>query len=176
MTVGTHRRFGTSAVTTFASLALVLSSFLCAQTALGSQSQAGAESSSGCSLNGKTYICNLEQFLRSFRRTKTVALENAPRDRAAEKQLHELAATLGKSVVPNAQADAYLVLLPADNNSVTFGPADSDLATLRVYAANPEGSRGQLLWSETYRGQDDRPWPLVVRALVLQFEDRFKSH
>lgn len=130
---------------------------------------------SGCTLTGKVYNCDLRVFRRVLRSAQTVTTEVAPQDAPAQKQLDELAEKLHKTVAPKGQADLYLVLLPFDNAGVTFGPADSDLATLRVYARDAEGARGQLLWSEVYRGQADRPWGLIVHALIQQFEERLHT-
>jgi hypothetical protein len=173
------RYFGATAVVGGALLSagLLHGQATTSSTSPTNQAAAPAGPPSGCTLKGKTYSCNIGLFRRILRQAKTVAVEGGPKDTAVVSQLTELAQNLHKPVVDKGQnPDLYFVVLPIDSNGIVIGPNDTDLATLRVYATAPEGGHGQLLWSETYRGQADRAWALTVRALVQQFEDRLQQH
>jgi hypothetical protein len=66
------------------------------------------------------------------------------------------------------------LLMPTGEQGVIYtSPGDLDLGTLRVYMAAADGSRGHLVWAETFSGKPDLPWPAVVRGLVMQFQSRF---
>jgi hypothetical protein len=65
-------------------------------------------------------------------------------------------------------------MLPVDDQGVLNDSAGgASLGTLRIYTVTPGGSRGHLLWAETFTGPRDMPWPAVVRGLILQFQSRF---
>ena len=62
-----------------------------------------------------------------------------------------------------------------NQGAITIGPADRPLASLLVYARSGQEGRGTLVWSETFTGQPDRPWPMVVRATIDQFQNRVQA-
>ncbi len=127
----------------------------------------------GCVQHNGGYVCNWSNFKLAFDRARTVAIETGRMERSTAAQLRSLAAALGKTPSEGASADLTLMVLPAEPTGVNVGPADHDLATLRVYAPSRDSSRGVLLWVETLRGQGDRPWPAEVHALITQFQERF---
>jgi hypothetical protein len=160
-------------------LLLPLHNVLIAQATTSSEPPSGAPAiagptidRAGCVLNGHIYICNFGAFHHVFHHAMTIAVEASPRDHAAQTQLGELAGALNRTVAPVNDADLIFSILPIDNGGVIIGPADVDLATLRIYARGAEGAHGELLWAETYRGQADHPWPATVHALIRQFQDR----
>jgi hypothetical protein len=65
------------------------------------------------------------------------------------------------------------LLIPVDPDGIVIGPADRELATLRVYGPGADGQHGPRLWAETFSGQPGMPWPSVVHALIVQFQGRF---
>jgi hypothetical protein len=129
-----------------------------------------------CVLHKKMYTCNLAEFQRVFRGAQRVALETDPGDVAEQRSLKALAQRLGKQVVPWDDADVLMVMkaVPVDNG-VLMSPAGVDLARLQVFAPGAKGRFSQLLWSETYTGDADHPWPLVVDALAMQFEESVRK-
>jgi hypothetical protein len=131
-----------------------------------------ATDKAGCVLDHHTYTCNFGGFHHVFHHAKTISIEASPRDQASLTQLTELVGAINRTIAPTGQADLIFTVLPIDHGGVIIGPGDVDLATLRVYEQAPDGSRGELLWAETYRGQADRPWPATVHALIRQFQDR----
>jgi hypothetical protein len=131
-----------------------------------------ATDKAGCVLDHHTYTCNFGGFHHVFHRAKTISIEATPRDNASLSQLTELVGAINRSIAPAGQADLIFTVLPLDHGGVVIGPGDVDLATLRIYEQAADGSRGELLWAETYRGQADRPWPATVHALIRQFQER----
>jgi len=141
----------------------------------GATSDAGPTTDrAGCVLHGSVYTCNFGAFHHAFHHAKTISVEASPRDRAALSQLEELVPQLNRSVAAEGQGDLIFSVLPIDHGAITIGPADVELATLRIYERGSEGAHGELVWSETYRGQADHPWPSTVHALLMQFRDRMK--
>jgi hypothetical protein len=43
-----------------------------------------------------------------------------------------------------------------------------------VFQPGLDGGRGQLIWVESFIGQPDMPWPMVVHGAILQFKNEFK--
>ena len=132
----------------------------------------------GCVQHNGGYVCNWSNFKLAFDRARTVAIETGRMERSTAAQLRTLVAALGKTPSEGASADLTLMVLPAEPTGVNVGPADHDLATLRVYAPSGDSSSGDssrrvLLWAETLRGQGARPWPAEVHALITQFQERF---
>jgi len=81
---------------------------------------------------------------------------------------------MGKTVAAEgSQSDLIFLLIPIDPSGVVNGIGDADLGTLRVYSPAADGSRGHLLWAETFSGPQDMVWPAVVHGLILQFQARF---
>ena len=126
----------------------------------------------GCVLDGHTYLCSFGGFHHAFHRSKTIAIEASPRDRAALSQLNDLVVALNRTVAPAGQGDLIFAVLPVDHGGVIIGPGDIDMATLRIYEQGTDGTHGEMLWAETFRGPGDRPWPATVHALIQQFQER----
>jgi hypothetical protein len=86
---------------------------------------------------------------------------------------------LGKTVVPpGTAADLSFLMLPVDDQDLEPGfhvdsAGQPNLGTLRIYTVTPSGSRGHLLWAETFSGNSNMPWPFVVHGLIAQFQSRF---
>ena len=68
------------------------------------------------------------------------------------------------------------LLVPLNNKGMSIGPAELEIATLRVYAGRTKTQPGQLIWAESYRGTEDMPRPSVVYYTIDQFEDHVKQH
>lgn len=130
----------------------------------------------GCTLDKQVYTCDWQAFRSRLDAAHTVTVETERMDRAAAGQLRKLAGELGKTVQHEGQpADLTFLLIPVEPTGVHLGPTGEPLATLRIYAPGPGTTRGTLLWAETYTGQPDRPWPMVVHELIEQFRARFEK-
>jgi hypothetical protein len=152
-------------------LSLTLGALLLAGAA--GNAQTGAP---GCTLAKGAYTCNGGLFRTTLNAAKTASIDVSPRDRMAQSQLKDLILHLGKSVEPaNAPADLVFVVVPTDNDGVQ-NAGDADLGSLLIYAGGTDGSRGGLLWGDTYRGQIDMPWPAVIHALIVKFQSQFTGH
>src|SRR5665213_2703735 len=86
--------------------AMVLPVACAAQAPTSSVPPAGAESDigpttdrAGCVLQNRTYICSFGGFHHAFPRSKTIAIEASPRDRAALAQLNDLVVALDLSLI-----------------------------------------------------------------------------
>jgi hypothetical protein len=119
------------------------------------------------------YSCDKPQFAQTLRDAKNVSVESQPFNKISEKALADLARDLGKTVQPHS-ADLIFVLGPPDPDGIYIGPNDRELATLHVYARGANGGQGQLLWIESYIGQPNVIWPMVVRGIIQQFKIEFK--
>ena len=99
-------------------------------------------------------------------------------DLFAAGEIRRLAPSLGLTVVTGEQKpDLILDLEPVDRSGrIDFGPADVPLATLNIYDPAKGTGRHSLIWVETFIGQQDRPWPSVVKGLLQQFQDHALSH
>ena len=140
------------------------------------QAQQVVAPDAGCVQNKGEYVCNWSSFKLAFERAHTVAVETGAMDRFTAHQVATLATELGKRQVGEEQAaDLIMAVRPVEPSGINLGPADHELATLRVYAASQAGGQRTLLWAETLRGQGDRPWPAQVHALLAQFQERFPS-
>jgi len=129
--------------------------------------------STPCTLHKQTYTCDKASFAAALKRAKTIAIETQPRDHAAPAQLKDLVLSLGKTVAPDT-ADLTFRLTRTESSGVYVGPTSAALATLSVYGQAPDGSRGPLLWLETFTGQPDMRWPSIVHATIQQFQETFK--
>ena len=145
----------------------------------GAQRNVPSPAAAGCTLEKDTYTCNWQAFRPVLAAARTVAVETQPMDRFTAAQLRELIGKLGKKVAaPGEPADLTLLLIPAESTGISMGPEGQAVATLRIYAAKPEGAagpeggRGPLVWVETLFGHPDRPWPASVHELIGQFRDR----
>lgn len=133
-------------------------------------------SSVDCSIEGKRLTCNRMDFLKSFAEARTLALESQPKSRIADQQLASFAQSLGKQVTPGFPADITLRLVRSPTTGVSIGPGEMELASLRVFATKTGAEASRLLWVETYRGQADMPWGMVVQALLQQFQTTLADH
>ncbi|HVG27848.1 MAG TPA: hypothetical protein VM865_09605 [Acidobacteriaceae bacterium] len=140
---------------------------------------AGAQSSAsagGCTLNRQVYTCNWGAFRKRLDAAHSIAVQTARLDRPVAAQVRELVQSLGKQVAGDDDtADLTFLLIPWESTGISVGTADEPLATLRVYAPDPQSGRRELLWAETYYGPSDRPWQMTARALIDQFRDRVKK-
>jgi hypothetical protein len=141
------------------------------------QSQASTEDLGGCTLKDHVYHCDGAVFEKALAAATTVRVEAHNADGVARSQLGDLVKKLGKTIVaPNSPADLSFLMIPVDDQGViNDSPGGVSLGTLRIYTVAPDGSRGHLLWAETFSGDTYMPWPAVVRGLILQFQARFKT-
>jgi hypothetical protein len=140
------------------------------------QSQA-TEDLGGCTLKDHVYHCDGAVFQKALAAATTVRIETHNADGVARSQLGDLVSKkLGKTIVaPSAPADLSFLMMPVDDQGViNDSPGGANLGTLRIYTVTPDGSRGHLLWAETFSGDTYMPWPAVVHGLILQFQERFK--
>jgi hypothetical protein len=137
--------------------------------------QGDANAGGGCTLNDHVYSCDGAAFQRALANAKTASIETHNVDGVARSQLTSLIAKkLGKTVAPEgATADLIFLMVPTGQDGVVNMSA-GDLGTLRIYSANADGAKAQLLWAETYTGEQDLPWPAVVHGLIAQFQARFR--
>lgn len=126
-----------------------------------------------CTLEKTHYSCDRSQFTKLLQTAKSVAIETHPFNQLSTTALESLVRELGKSV-QTGPADLVFVLDPAQPDGIYFGPNDKELATLLVFQQGPGGKRGPLLWVETFAGQPDMPWLMVVRGIIQQFKHEFK--
>ena len=146
-----------------------------AQAPTSTQQPEGAplpDAAIACPYDGKHYICSFAHFHKAFHQATTIAIEASPRDKAAIAQIREFLEAHHKDI-SSTNPDLTITLLPIDHGAIVMGPADVDLATLRIYNRAKDGVHGDLIWEENYRGQADLPWPSTVHALLMQFAARF---
>jgi hypothetical protein len=143
---------------------------------MGLAGAAGAQSS-GCTLDKGIYTCSWPAFRQTLAGATTVRVVTEPVDAFANSQMAKLVRRLGKMDVTASEgpADLTFLLIPLNNAGSYFGSADQDIATLRIYVGRTAERPGTLIWAETYRGQEDVPWPSAVHYLLDQFEDRLKN-
>lgn len=158
-------------------LLLLLSPTAHAQTPPASQAPAGAAPLDlpACTLQGKNYLCSKPYLQQALAATHTVAIVSQPANHASDAALASLARSLDKTIAGgDAASPAQLTfrLTPVEPAGVTVGAGAVDLATLNIFIAAPGNPTARLLWSETYNGDPDLPWPAVVNALTRQFKSR----
>ena len=107
--------------------------------------------------------------LRTLKEARTVAVESQPFDRATTNSLSELARALGKTEV-SSPADLMFVLIRTQAEGIFYGPSGRELASFLVYARGPKGEERQLIWMETFDGEPDMAWPIVVYEIIRQFK------
>jgi hypothetical protein len=129
--------------------------------------------STACTRSKQVYTCDKASFAATLKQARAIAIEAQPRDQAAAAQLEQLVTSLGKTLAPGT-ADLTFRLTPREPSGVLVGPAGGPLAILSVYAQAADGSRGPLLWFETFTGQPDMRWPSIVYATIQQFQENFK--
>jgi hypothetical protein len=139
------------------------------------QNESGGADAGTCTLKDHVYTCNGAAFQAALAGATTVGVETHNSDGVARNQLTELLTKkMGKTVAADgSKSDLIFLLMPIDPSGVVSGMGDVDLGTLRVYSPAPDGSRGHLLWAETFSGPQDMVWPAVVHGLILQFQARF---
>ena len=140
------------------------------------QSQTSTEDLGGCTLKDYVYHCDGAIFQKALSAASSVAIATHNADGVARDRLTTFVASkLGKTIAaPGAPADLSFLMIPVDDQGVLGDSAGgASLGTLRIYTVTPDGSRGHLLWAETFTGSRDMPWPAVVRGLILQFQSRF---
>ena len=124
-----------------------------------------------CTLQGKNYLCSKPALQQALAAAHTVSLVSQPANHASDAALASLAKSLDKSIVAGP-ADLTLRLTPIEPAGVSVGANTVDLAMLNIFLAAPGDPTSKLLWSETYNGDPDMPWPSIVRALTRQFKAR----
>ncbi len=149
--------------------------FSVSQTGLKAEAQQQAVS---CALHKNTYLCDWAVFKKTLAAARTIALKSKPMDPGGDAELKKLAGDLGKRAVvaPEEDADLVMVIVPAEDSGIFYGPGGRALATLRVYGRGSLNRRGPLMWAETLDGQPDIPWPAVVYQLIAQFQSRVTGH
>jgi hypothetical protein len=146
------------------------------RTMARAQTNETAAEGGGCTLKNYVYTCDGAAFQKALADANTVAIETHNADGMARGQLKDfLTKKLAKTIAPEgSRADLIFLLMPVgEGGEIDTVSGDTDLGTLRVYSAAPDGTRGHLLWAETFSGQRDVPWPAVVRGLILQFRSHF---
>lgn len=145
------------------------------------QSHTSTEDLGGCTLKDYVYHCDGAVLQKALSAASSVAIETHNLDGVARDRLTTfVTGKLGKTVVaPGAPADLSFLMLPLDDQGMNWAAlndsaAGPPLGTLRIYTVTPNGSRGHLLWAETFSGDTYMPWPAVVHGLILQFQERFK--
>jgi hypothetical protein len=146
--------------------------FLVASAATNIRTQAQAPI--GCTQGKNTFTCDKLAFARYFKNAKTVTIEPQSIGHNAEPQLENLVRALGKTLQP-APAELTFQLMPVDFDGVNYGPGERDIATFRIYAVTPQGTRGPLIWVENLVGEPDTPWPTAVHAIIQQFRSDIKN-
>jgi len=123
----------------------------------------------GCTIEKGYYQCNRTAFLAALKDARTVAVESRPFDQATTISLGKLTRTLNKAEV-SSSPDLTFVLIRAQAEGIFFGPSDRELASFLVYARGPEGTEKRLIWIETFDGEPDVVWPIVVYNIIRQFK------
>ena len=144
---------------------LLLLSFICL-IAPGLLCQ--APSSSGCTVRRGYYQCDRNEFLAALKDAKTVAVESKPSDTATTNSLGKLVRSLNKDEANSG--DLTFVLIRAQAEGIFYGPSERELASLLVYSNIPKGSDRKLIWIETFNGEPDLVWPIVVFNIIKQFK------
>ena len=128
----------------------------------------------GCALKDHVYTCDRAAFQRALANAKTARIETHNVDGVARSQLTALIVKkLGKTIAAEgAPADLVFLMIPIAQDGVVY-MSSGDLGTLRIYSTTADGAKAQLLWAETYTGDQDLPWPAVVHGLIAQFQERF---
>ena len=155
---------------------IVIFGLVLPRTAVCAQGGVSTDDVGGCTLKNHVYTCDGAAFQRALAGATAVSIETHNADGVARGQLTELITKkLGKTVAPTGgSADLNFLMVPTGEVGVIdTSPGDVDLGTLRVYTPTAGGTRGHLVWAETFSGKPDLPWPVVVRGLILQLQSRF---
>jgi hypothetical protein len=105
----------------------------------------------------------------ALKEAKTVAVESKPFDQATTNSLSKLARTLNKTEI-SSSADLTFVLIKTQAEGIFFGPSDRELAAFLVYSVGPQKTDRRLIWIETFDGEPDMVWPIVVYDIIRQFK------
>jgi hypothetical protein len=115
------------------------------------------------------YHCDEAAFLAALKQAKTVSVESKPFDQATTNSLDKLVRTLNKSEV-SSDADLSFVLIRTQAEGINYGPSDRELASFLIYSHGSAGADKQLIWVETFDGEPDLAWPIVVYDILRQFK------
>jgi hypothetical protein len=128
-----------------------------------------ALSTPGCTIEKGFYQCNRTAFLAALREAKTVAVESRPFDQATTISLSKLARSLNKTEI-SGSPDLTFVLIRAQAEGVFFGPSERELASFLVYSRGSQESEKRIIWIETFDGEPNLVWPIVVYDIIRQFK------
>jgi hypothetical protein len=128
-----------------------------------------------CTLEKHVYTCDGPAFQKQLANAKSVSIETHSIDKYAQGQLKNLITRkLGKTLVAEGSpADLIFLLIPLGVDGMSITSGDVELGTLRIYSANSDNTRGNILWAEVYTGREDLPWPATVNGLIQQFQSHF---
>ena len=129
--------------------------------------------SSGCSVQKGYYHCDQAAFVTAVKEAKTIAIESKPFDQATTDSLSRLVRALGKAEV-SSPADLTFVLIRTQAAGINYGPSERELASFLVYSRGPQGAEGQPIWIETFDGEPDMAWPIVVYDIIRQFKSSIR--
>ncbi len=140
------------------------------------QTESGPSEPGSCTFKNHVYTCDGAAFQPQLASARTVRVESQNSDGVARAQLTAfVSGKLGKAVAPQGEVpDLIFLLIPTGVEGVNMSPGEVDLGTLRVYTPASDGSRGQLVWAENFTGEQDLPWPIVVRGLIARFQSHFR--
>jgi hypothetical protein len=145
------------------------------QTPVRAQSDVGVGDAGACTLKDHVYTCNKAEFQKALAAAATMSIETHNADGVARAELTSLVTKkLNKTIAPTGTpADLDFLLFPVeDSGEITYFSGSVARGTLRVYSVAANGTRGHLLWAETYSGLQDTPWPIVVHGLILVFQSQ----
>jgi hypothetical protein len=125
-----------------------------------------------CTKDGKQYMCEKANFQKLLHVSKTVSVRT-PRLQPYAGQLSALLRSLGKTIQHDS-SDLTFVIARSEPDGIYYGPSDRELAAIRVYYGEDGNGPGTLVWVESYYGQPDTAWPIVVNHLAEQFREKFK--
>ena len=120
------------------------------------------------------YHCDRDGLIAALQNAKTIAVKSKPFDTATTKSLGNLVRTLNKTEV-SSSPDLTFVLIRAQAEGIFYGPSDRELASLLVYAGSTQESDPKLIWIETFNGEPDLVWPIVVYDIIKQFKAGLKD-
>ena len=126
-------------------------------------------SSPACALVKGYYRCDQAAFVTALKQAKTIAVESQPFDQATTNSLGKLVRTLDKTEA-SSPADLTFVLIRTQAAGINYGPSGRELASLLVYARGHDGTERVPIWVETYDGEPDMAWPIVVYDIIRQFK------
>ena len=108
-------------------------------------------------------------FCSGAQRSENRRRRTKPFDQATANSLGRLVRTLDKTEASD-HADLTFVLIRTQAEGINYGPSGRELASFLVYARGPAGTERQLIWVETFDGEPDIAWPIVVYDIIRQFK------